>query len=84
MRYLSTQGAYEANLIEVIGRGLAPDGRLYVPERLPSFDFKKIQGESLAEIAIELLEPFFQGSPLEVGLEEICKDAFNFQYHLRS
>ena len=78
MRYLSTQGAYEANLIEVIGRGLAPDGRLYVPERLPSFDFKKIQGESLAEIAIELLEPFFQGSPLEVGLEEICKDAFNF------
>ena len=78
MRYLSTQGAYETNLIEVIGRGLAPDGRLYIPERLPSFDFQKIQGESLAEIAIELLEPFFQGSSLEEDLEEICKDAFNF------
>jgi threonine synthase len=78
MRYLSTQGAHETDLIGAIGRGLAPDGRLYVPERLPGFNPQKIQGESFAEIAIELLEPFFEGSPLEACLESICKDAFNF------
>ena len=78
MRYLSTQGAHQTDLIGAIGRGLAPDGRLYVPEKLPRFNPQKIKGESLAEIAIELLEPFFEGSPLEECLESICKDAFNF------
>ena len=78
MRYLSTKGLHETDLIGAIGRGLAPDGRLYVPEKLPNFNPQKIQGESLAEIAIELLDPFFEGSPLEEYLESICKDAFNF------
>jgi len=78
MRYLSTKGLHETDLIGAIGRGLAPDGRLYVPEKLPNFNPQKIQGESLAEIAIELLDPFFVGSPLEEYLESICKDAFNF------
>ena len=59
-------------------RGLAEDGGLFVPERLPHFTSADFQGESLAEIAAELLLPFFEDSELEPLLAEICSDALDF------
>lgn len=78
MRYRSTLGGHETDLIGAISRGLAPDGSLYVPDELPRFDPERVQGERIDEIALELLEPFFEGSPLAPQLEAICADAFNF------
>ena len=78
MRYLSTGGAYETDLIGAVSRGLAPDGCLYVPEELPRFDPDAIRGETVAGIAAELLAPFFKGSRLAPDLNALCEDTFNF------
>ncbi len=78
MRYLSTRGGEQVDLIDALLRGLAADGGLYVPDELPSFAPGDFHGESLAAIAAELLAPFFAGSPLEAELADICADALNF------
>jgi len=66
------------DVLGAVSRGLAPDGSLYVPDELPRFDPGRIRGARIEEIALELLSPFFEGSPLESVLGGICEDAFNF------
>lgn len=83
MRYLSTRGGEQTDLIDAVTRGLATDGGLFVPDELPRFEPKHFRGESLAEIAAELLAPFFAGSGLESELGDICRDAFDFPLPLR-
>lgn len=78
MRYYSTRTAEESNLVDAIMRGLAADGGLFVPEAMPRFAPGAIRGETLAEIAGEVLAPFFEGSPLAEDLPRICRDALNF------
>ena len=78
MRYLSTRGGHETDLVGAMIQGLAPDGGLYVPAELPRMDPATIQGEHIAEIAVELMRPFFAGSSLESSLESVCHDALNF------
>jgi threonine synthase len=83
MRYLSTRGGEEVGLIEAVLRGLAADGGLYVPDELPRFAPTDFQGETLADIAAQLLAPFFAGSGLERELPAICRDALDFPVPLR-
>jgi threonine synthase len=83
MRFLSTRGGAETDVVGAVMQGLAPDGGLYVPETLPRFSPELFRGETLAQIAVELLAPFFAGSPLEAELEAICREAFNFPVPLR-
>lgn len=84
MKYLSTGGAHETDLVGAIMQGLAPDGRLYVPEALPRFDAATVEADSVPEIATFLLEPFFENSALAASLAEICQDALNFPIPLRA
>ena len=83
MRYLSTRGGEETDLVGAVMRGLAADGGLFVPDELPRFDPEKFRGTSLAEISAELLAPFFANSGLEGELAAICSDAFDFPLPLR-
>jgi threonine synthase len=83
MRYLSTRGGEEANLIDAVMRGLAADGGLFVPDELPRFAPADFRGQSLAEISTELLAPFFGDSGLETELGAICRDAFDFPLPLK-
>jgi threonine synthase len=84
MRYLSTQGRHETDLVGAMLQGLAPDGSLYVPADLPRFDAAEIRGETVAEIGAELLAPFCAGSTLANSLEAICHDALNFPIPLET
>ncbi len=84
MRYLSTQGGHETDLVGAMLQGLAPDGSLYVPAELPRFDADEIRGETVAEIGTELLAPFFVDSALASSLEAICHDALNFPIPLET
>ena len=83
MRYLSTRGGEETDLVDAVMRGLAADGGLFVPDDLPRFDPGQFRGDTLAEISVELLAPFFAGSGLEGELAAICRDAFDFPLPLR-
>jgi threonine synthase len=84
MRYISTRGGQETDFVGAVMQGLATDGGLLVPDELPHFDPEGFSGGSLAEIAAELLAPFFAGSPLERQLAEISRDALDFPVPLRA
>jgi threonine synthase len=78
MNFISTRNASPAaNLSDAIAAGLAPDGGLYVPQAMPAA--RALQpGDTLAQTATTLLQPFFAGDGLEGELAEICETAFDF------
>lgn len=80
MRFVSTRPADGwATLSQAIIEGIAPQGGLYVPERLPVLspaDFPKTG--ALDSVAHHLLRPFVGGDPLEADFDSICREAFDF------
>jgi threonine synthase len=85
LRYHSTRGAGPTVPIsQAIAAGLAPDGGLYVPEKLPALDPSAFDPHgSLADTAATLLAPFFAGDALADELPAICAEAFTFDAPLR-
>ena len=77
MKYVSTRGtAPAATLSEAIRDGAAPDGGLYLPERVPCLWPDPTL--SLPAFAAELLAPFFEDDVLAVALPAICAETFAF------
>jgi threonine synthase len=86
MMFVSTRGnAPAVSLSEAIAAGLAPDGGLFVPARMPTIDLRAFDGKtSLADVATVLLAPFFESDALADALDAICRDAFTFDASLRT
>ena len=80
MKFISTRGgASAATLSGSIADGIARDGGLYVPERLPALSAEAFpRAEALESIGRHLLGPFASGDSLEPHLDSICRHAFNF------
>ena len=80
MRYVSTRDpATAATLSEALIRGIAADGGLFVPDRFPVIGAADFDGATtLAEIAVRLLRPFFDGDGLSAALPAIVAEAFDF------
>ena len=79
MQYFSTRGAGPVTLDDALRLGIASDGGLFLPERLPQFDVADFDGaESIGEVAHVLLSPFFAGSTLERHLDDILAETFSF------
>ncbi len=78
MKCISTRNiAAEVTLADALTLGLAPDGGLYVPERLPQRSLGEFHGDhSLPQVARTLLTPFFASDVLAPELEAICEAAF--------
>lgn len=84
MRCVSTRGDAPAVSIDAaLQAGLAPDGGLYVPERIPQPITPPSTGGTLANTASTLLAPFFIDSALHHTLPELCRQAFDFPAPLR-
>ncbi len=66
MKYISTRGsAPTLNFEEVLLTGLASDGGLYVPEKLPHYTREEIaswRGLGYTELAFKIIEPFVSDS----------------------
>ena len=79
--YVSTRaGSAPVSLSEAIARGLAPDGGLYVPDRLPTVDLGGFAGlTGLPAIARHVLAGFFRGDRLQDRLGEIASAALNLE-----
>lgn len=79
IRFQSTRGdPATVPLSTALVRGIAPDGGLYVAERLPRRAVEEFSGQgSLAEVGETLLRPFVVGDLLEPALSAIAADAFS-------
>ena len=80
LTYVSSRaGAPAVALSDAIRQGLAPDGGLYVPTRLPQVDAQAFAGVSrLPDIARRSLDGFFAGDRLQPVLGEIAEAALDF------
>jgi threonine synthase len=82
MRFLSTRGHGSAvSFKTALFEGLAPDGGLYVPERIESWtaqEIAELPSRSLAEIGARVLRPFVEGDVDEPALLSILSEALNF------
>ena len=75
----STRGAGPAGLEAVLQTGTAPDGGLYVPDRLAVFEREALaESATAAELAERMLAPYFAGSSLSGALPGICRNAFAY------
>lgn len=86
MRFVSTRGASPAlRFSAALGAGLAPDGGLYVPERLPRFDaadIAAIPDANLADTLAALLRPLLGDDALATRLPALCAEAASFEIPL--
>ncbi len=80
LKFVSSRGAApDVAVSEAIAQGLAPDGGLYVPTRLPKLDPGGLAGTlELPQIARWALGGFFAGDRLQPALGEIADAAFDF------
>lgn len=79
MRFVSTRGPAESVSLETaIRRGLAPDGGLYVPERLPAANVEPGAIGDLSRLAARLLAPFAADDALGASLADASAEAFDF------
>ena len=64
MRYVSTRGgAHPQRFSAILLDGLAPDGGLYVPERIPQVHVPSLRGLSYPELAFRILSEFIDDLP---------------------
>jgi threonine synthase len=79
LKFVSSRGAAPpVSLSEAIAQGLAPDGGLYIPTRLPAVDPAGIAGVSrLPDVARASLAGFFAGDPLQPLLGQIADAALD-------
>jgi threonine synthase len=84
MQFQSTRGNTPPTSIDTaLVAGLAPDGGLYVPERIPSVA-SALPFATLAGTAQAVLAPYFEDSALRNRLDAICAHAFPFDAPLRA
>jgi threonine synthase len=79
LKFASTRGgAPLASLSEAIAQGLAPDGGLYIPTKLPTVAADALGGASdLPQVARAALGSFFAGDPLQDAVAEIADAALD-------
>ena len=85
MKYISTRGQAEPlSFEEVVLTGLATDGGLYVPEKMPNFSKEKIESFSMLsyqELAFEVMAPFVDGEIPDEEFKSLIDKAYsNFRH----
>jgi threonine synthase len=79
MKYISTRGADEAqNFKEVVLKGLANDGGLFVPAEYPKIkNLKKLKGLPYHELAFEIMSPYIGRSIPKEDLQKILREVYS-------
>ncbi len=74
MQYHSTRGmAPSVDSAQAVLKGLAPDGGLYLPESIPSFDWKACVGSDTLSMATQILSAFLPDIP---DMENLVRKAY--------
>jgi len=78
MKYISTRGeSKDLGFEDVLLKGLAADGGLYVPLEWPSIDYKKLNNQFYWQDAAEILYPFFNDFINKEDLNLLTKKAYS-------
>lgn len=87
MKYISLGSKGQRfSLKEVLFKGLAPDGSLFMPEYIPALDegfIREFHNMDLPEIAFHVLKPFVAEDVNDDVLDRIVKDTFSFEIPLK-
>ncbi len=81
IRYFSTRDPHKSlvRFEEALLKGLAPDGGLYVPDRIPRLEPNRWQrANDIAEVGIAVLGEWLKDEIPPTDLEPIVRDALNF------
>jgi threonine synthase len=81
IRYYSTRDPHKnpVRFEEALLKGLAPDGGLYIPERIPKIEPEAwLEARSIAEVGIAVLGTWLKDEIPAHDLESILRDALNF------
>jgi len=82
MQFSSTKNPNNrVNLRRAVLYGLAEDGGLYMPQRMPEADqtfLQSLEGKSIDEIGYRVLSPYLEADLSSKEIEGIVKGAFNF------
>ncbi|HEY1136161.1 MAG TPA: threonine synthase [Xanthomonadaceae bacterium] len=79
MQFVSTRhGTAPTPIDDALIAGLAPDGGLYVPERILQLTPPTTPPATLADTAAWVLAPYFAGSVLRDALPALCARAYDF------
>ena len=80
MAYLSTRGeAPKLSFTEALLAGLAPDGGLYVPEKMPVLSpetLRALPGKSYVDVAETVISPFLDGGLSPVEFRAMLESAY--------
>ena len=87
MKYFSTRDKSRKlfSLSDAAFMGLAPDGGLFLPERIPQVDMKRVEAlaeKSYADMALYLAQQIFDDVDAEL-LERVVRDAYDFPIEMR-
>ncbi len=89
MQYISTKDpSVRTNFENALLTGLAPDGGLFVPEKIPDLSgFVEAHSNAplqifFPELAFEIARHFVDGEIPDADLKAICEDAYNFEVPL--
>ena len=87
MKWISSRGqSPPVSFVDALFAGTAPDGGLYVPERLdplPATTLQRLGGASLVEIATAVGTHLFRDEISELAFGALVRDALNFDVPLR-
>jgi len=85
MHCISTRGKSPGvSVSDAIIQGIAPDGGLYLPERMPNIDRQPLLNcASFQEAALQAISPFFVDDVLQKKLPGMIGRAFNFPAPLK-
>jgi len=84
MKYISTRGGGSPqSFTDVLLKGLAPDGGLYIPETFPKFsqdEFKALVGMPYAEVAQAVTKPFIGDDIAPDVMKKIFSEVYEEQF----
>src|SRR5260221_7904346 len=80
VKFIGTRGGTgPVTLSAAVLQGIAADGGLFVPERLPALSWRSFPpSASLPSLAQRVIAPFADGDRLAAALAAVCRDAFTF------
>jgi threonine synthase len=81
MKFVTTRSGPAVSFTTALFEGLAPDGGLYVPERIEPWadhELARLSRRTLTEIGLRVLRPFASGDIDAATLEAVVVEALNF------